>query len=212
MIGRARFDPCPTTEAGYRRTRRLLRGEFVRWAELNGTDLGPDSFDELVHYKWGQLDGHLTRWARTDLDTVLLELFPAKVVVDDDDLDEIIPEVAAFIAFLAETGLLDPASDDPQLLYAHLDAMEARFRQHMADSTRYSPGKRFWVAAIDSGVDTDDEAAVSAFIEKLNTRPLAERDTPLGRRSQPGRSAPGTGRVTPPGTQPRPKSTNRRRR
>ena len=210
MVGRrARFEPCPTTERGYEAARRHLRAEFAAWSELNGTDLDPDSFDELVHHKWGHLDGHLTRWARADLDTVLLELFPAKVIVEDDDLDDIIPETTAFIGFLDDTGLLDPGSDEPHLLHAHLDQLEARFLRCMADQSRYSPGKRFWLAAATAGVQPDDEQAVSKFIETFNSRPLAEREAVLGRRAQ---TSAGTGRFTPPGTQPRPKSPNRRRR
>jgi hypothetical protein len=206
MVGRpARFDPSPTSEAGYQAARLWLRAEFARWSELNETDLGPDSFEELVHYKWGYLDGHLTRWARADLDAVLLELFPAKMIVDDNDLDNVIPETAAFIGFLTDTGLLDPASDDPATLRDHLDQLEPRFRQRMADRSRYSPGKRFWLAAAAAGVEPDDEQTVAAFIEQFNSRPFHERDA-LGRR------APTTGRFTPPGTQPRPKPTGRRRR
>ena len=205
----ARFDPSPTSEAGYETARRRLRAEFTRWAELNGTDLGPDSFEELIHCKWGYLDGHLTRWTRADLDRVLLELFPAKMIVSDDDLTQVIPETAAFIGFLADTGLLDPASEDPQLLRAHLNQLDAPFRRRMADQSRYSPGKRFWLAAAAAGVQPDDEQAVAAFIEQFNTRPIAERDAVLGRRAQ---TSAGTGRFTPPGTQPRPKTTNRRHR
>jgi hypothetical protein len=210
MVGRhARFDPCPTTEAGYETARQWLRAAFARWAELHGTDLGPDSFEELVHYKWGYLDGHLTRWTRADLDAVVLELFPAKMIVDDEDLAQVIPETAAFIDFLTDTELLDPASDDPGVLHAHLDGIEPRFRLHMADQSRYSPGKRFLSAAAAAGVQPDDEQAVAAFIEQFNTRPLAERDAVLGRRTQ---TNAGTGRFTPPGTQPRPKPASRRRR
>jgi hypothetical protein len=205
----ARFDPSPTTEAGYEAARRRLRAEFADWAKRNGSDLGPDSFEELVHYKWGYLDGHLTRWTRADLDGVLLELFPAKMIVDDDDLAHVIPETAAFIGFLTDTGLLDPGSEDPQLLRAHLDQLDARFHRRMADPSRYSPGKRFWLAAAAAGVQPDDEPAVAAFIEQFNTRPIAERDAVLGRRAQ---TRTGTGRFTPPGTKPRPKTTNRRHR
>jgi len=205
----AHFDPSPTSEDDYESARRQLRAEFSRWAEGNGSDLDPDSFEELVHYKWGYLDGHLTRWTRADLDSVLLELFPAKMIVDDNDLDQVIPEAAAFIDFLTDTGLLDPASDDPQLLHTHLDQLEVPFRRHMADRSRYSPGKRFWLAAAAAGVQPDDEQGVAAFINQFNARPLAERDAVLSRRAQ---TNAGTGRFTPPGTQPRPKPTSRRRR
>jgi hypothetical protein len=206
MPGPDRFDPSPTSEAGYEAARQQLRAKFARWAEHTRTDLGPDSFEELVHYKWGYLDGHLTRWTRADLDGVLLELFPAKMIADDDDLAQVIPETTAFIGFLTDTGLLDPGSEAPQLLRAHLDQLEDRFRRRMADRSRYSPGKRFWLAAAAAGIQTEDEQAVAAFIEQFNSRPLHERDALLGR------GAPGTGRFTPPGTQPRSKTSSRRRR
>jgi hypothetical protein len=207
MVDRpARFDPCPTTEAGYQTARQWLRAAFARWTEPHGTDLGPDSFEELVHYKWGYLDGHLTRWTRADLDAVLLELFPAKMIVNDDDLNQVIPETDAFIDFLTDTELLDPASDLPEVLHAHLDQLEPRLRRHMADESRYSPSKRFWSAAAAAGVQPDDEQAVTAFIDQFNSRPLHERDALLGRQPHT------TGRFTPPGTQPRPKPTSRRRR
>jgi len=58
MVGSpAPFDPCPTSEAGYETARQHLRAVFTRWAEHNSTELGPDSFEELVHYKWGYLTG-----------------------------------------------------------------------------------------------------------------------------------------------------------
>jgi hypothetical protein len=203
---RAHSDPSPPTEAGYESARQWLRAEFVRWSELDGTDLDPDSFEELVHYKWGYLDDNLTRWRRADLDAVLLELFPAKIIVEDDDLDDVIPETAAFIGFLTDTGLLDPASDDPKTLCAHLDQLEPRFRRRMADPSRYSPGKRFLLAAKATGITPDDEQGLAAFIEQFNSRPLHERDELFGRRGA------GTGRFTPPGTQPRSKGRRRRRR
>lgn len=207
--GSTRFDPCPATEAAYKAARQHLRAEFTRWSNEQGSALGPDSFEELVHYKWGYLDGHLTRWSRADLDAVLLELFPAKMIVDDDDLDDVVPETAAFVDFLADTGLLDPASDDPRVLLAHLEKLPERFQGRMADASRYSPGKRFWLAATAAGVPLDDEGAVSAFIEQFNARPLAERDQVLGRRARTPWT--GTGRFTPPGTQPRSKQKSRRR-
>src|SRR5437667_11327925 len=101
VIRRSRFDPHPRTETGYRAARRWLRTAFSRWSDDTASEFGPDCFEELIHYKWGYLDGHLTRWRRDDLDAILLELFPAKVIVEDGDLDDVIPEATTFIAFLA---------------------------------------------------------------------------------------------------------------
>jgi hypothetical protein len=123
----------------------------------------------------------------------------------------VLEEAKAFVSFLAETGLLDPVSDDPEMLLDHLDRIEARFRRNMADTSRYSFGKRFWLAAAAEGVQPDDEKAVRSFMEAFNARPLAEREAVLGRTPQvkPDR---GTGRFTPPGTRPRPKHSSSSRR
>jgi hypothetical protein len=193
----ARFDPDPTTEARYRVSRQHLRRAFTRWSTATGCPFGPDSFEELVHYKWGYLDGHLTRWRCADLDEVLLELFPAKVIVGKDDLKDVVPEAQAFISFLADTGILDPDSDEPDKMRLHLSQVERRFVRRMADRRRYSWGKRFWLSAAEAGVDPGDKRAVAANIENFNARPQAERNAiiELGRSAGQRR-----GRFTPPGT------------
>jgi hypothetical protein len=211
MTGRiARFDPHPSTEARYQVARRHLRRAFARWSTATASPFGPDSFEELVHYKWGYLDGHLTRWKCADLDEVLLELFPAKVIVEDDDLDDVVAEAQTFISFLTDTRLLDPASDEPEQLHLHLEQIEPRFIRRMADRTRYSPGKRFWLDAAEAGVALDDPKAVAAYVEQFNARPTAERRPALGAASS---AAQRRGRVTPPGTLPQsPRSSSRRGR
>jgi len=211
VIRRARFDPHPTTEAGYRLSRRWLRAAFARWSDQTASEYGPDCFEELIHYKWGYLDGHLTRWQRDDLEAILLKLFPAKVIVEDGDLDDVIPQAETFIAFLADTALLDPASDDPDQLCAHLHQIKRRFQRRMADRTRYSPGKRFWLAAAQAGVPLDDHKAVAAFVKQFNSQPDTERAAVLGQHSTLTPSPSQRGRVTPPGARPRSTPTRRRR-
>lgn len=73
---------------------------------------------------------------------------------------------------LTETGLLDPASDQPAKLYARLQRIGPRLGPRMAEQRRYSPGKRFWLAAAQAGVPLDDDYnATEAFIEQFNARP-----------------------------------------
>jgi hypothetical protein len=212
MLGRTgRFDPHPGDPAGYSAARRWLRKAFVRWARDNASAFGPDCFEELVHYKWGYLDGHLTRWRRADLDKVLLELFPAKVVVEDGDLDDVIPEARTFVHFLAQTSLLDPASDKPDVLCAHLENIEDLFRRRMAERSRYSPGKRFWLAAADAGVALDDQKAVTTFAKQFNARPDAEREAIL-RQGAPTPTRHRPGRATPSANRPVPRQRRRKRR
>ena len=96
---RTRFNPTPRNDAGYAASRRFLRSVFSTWSDETASAFGPDCFEELIHYKWGYLDRHLTRWRAADLDAILLELFPAKVIVEADELDDVIEEAKAFISF-----------------------------------------------------------------------------------------------------------------
>lgn len=212
VLRRTRFNPTPRNDAGYAASRRFLREAFGAWSEETKGAFGPDCFEELIHYKWGHLDRHLTRWRAADLDTILLELFPAKVIVEVDDLDDVIPEARAFISFLADTGLLDPSSDDPNALCSHLEHISGRFRARMAERSRYSPGKRFWLAAVADGVDIENDEAVAAYVKQFNARLDAERASVLGQASTAVRRPRRGGRTTPPGTRPLPVRSGRRRR
>jgi hypothetical protein len=199
----------PNDEDDYEAASADLKERFGSWSADKGLEVDPEAPESPLHYKWGYLDGHLTRWSCADLDEVYLELYPAKVIVEDDELDDVLEEARAFISFLAETGLLDQASDPPERLLEHLSRIEKQFRANMATAGRQSFGKRLWGQALAEGVSLDDQAGVDAFIARFNARPRAERDALLGQHlslRQP------RGRFTPPGTPPRPSSAKRRKR
>ena len=203
-------DWSPESEEDYEVARSELKKRFAQWRAVVGSDPAKDAGEAPIHYKWAYLDGHLTRWTCDDLDEVYLELHPAKVMVEDDDLDDVLEEARAFIGFLDETGLLDSHSDPVDVLVDHLDAIGEQFRHNMADASRYSFGKRLWTTAQAEGVRMDDQASLNAFIADFNARPIAERDAILGPGLPPRPSA--TGRFTPPGTRPRAPSAKRRKR
>jgi hypothetical protein len=201
----------PEDEGEYEAASAELQARFTRWAMRGGVFDG-DLPAGLLHYKWAYVDQHLTRWRRRDLYEIYLELYPAKVMAEADGLDAILAETKAFITFLAETELLDEGSESSDILNDYLDQIAPEFRAHMADSSRYSFGKRLWTEAAIEGVSPDDPAAVEAFMGRFNARPRAERDAVLGRGviHSGGRAA--TGRTTPPGTPPRSPGKRRKRR
>ena len=209
-MARTTPDWSPETEDDYEVARSELKKRFAQWRAAVGTKSDADAEEAAIHYKWAHLDGHLTSWTCEDLDEIYLELHPAKVMVEDDDLDEVLEEAKAFIGFLDETGLLDPDSDPADVLVDHLDAIEKQFRHNMADASRYSFGKRLWTTAQAEGVRLDDRASVESFMADFNARPIAERDAILGPGLPPRPAA--TGRFTPPGTRPRAPSAKRRKR
>ena len=140
-------DWSPESEEDYEVARSELKKRFAQWRAVVGADPDKDAGEAPIHYKWAYLDGHLTRWTCEDLDEVYLELHPAKVMVEDDDLDDVLDEAKAFISFLDETGLLDPDSEPADVLVDHLDAMEEQFRHNMADVSRLQLRQ----AAVDDG-------------------------------------------------------------
>ena len=200
----------PESEENYEVARSELKKRFDQWLEVVGIESRGDDGEAPIHYKWAYVDGHLTRWRRRDLDEIYLELHPAKVMVEDDDLDRVLEEAKAFISFLDETGLLDPDSEPADVLVDHLDAIEKQFRHNMADASRYSFGKRLWTTTLAEGVRMDDRASVEAFMADFNARPIAQRDAILGPGLPPRPAA--TERFTPPGTRPRNPSAKRRKR
>ena len=202
----------PEDEDEYEAASAELQARFTRWAMRRGGVFDRDLPAGLLHYKWAYVDQHLTRWRRRDLYEIYLELYPAKVMAEADGLDAILAETKAFITFLAETELLDEGSESSEMLNDYLDQIAPEFRAHMADSSRYSFGKRLWTEAAIEGVSPDDPAAVEAFMDRFNARPRAERDAVLGRGviHSGGRAA--TGRFTPPGTPPRSPGKRRKRR
>ena len=203
-------DWSPESEEDYEVARRELKKRFAKWRSAVGAAPEKDAGEAPIHYKWAFLDGHLTSWTCSDLDEVYLELHPAKVMVDDDDLDDVLEEAKAFVRFLDETGLLAPGSEPADVLVDHLSAIEDQFRHNMADVSRYSFGKRLWTTAQAEGVRMDDQASLNAFIADFNARPIDQRDAILGPGLPPRPRA--TGRFTPPGTRPKAPSAKRRKR
>jgi hypothetical protein len=202
----------PEDDDDYQAANAELKERFATWCTGTGIDVDADAPEAPIHYKWGYLDGHLTRWTRRDLDEVYLELYPAKVIVEDAELGDVLVEARAFVTFLIETGLLDTESEPGDVLLGHLDQIEGRFRSNMADVSRYSFGKRFWQSAVAEGVTPDDPEALEAFMAKFNARPRAEREALMGREPQVLPRPRVTGRFTPPGTKPRPKQSSAKRR
>jgi hypothetical protein len=209
VVPRNTPDWSPESEEDYELARRRLKKLFSQWSSVVGAAIENDAVETPIHYKWAYLDGHLTRWTCEDLDDIYLELHPAKVIVEDDNLAEILNEAKTFIRFLDETGLLDPDSEPADVLVDRLDAIEQQFCQNMADTSRYSFGKRMWMTARAEGVHINDRASVEAFITDFNSRPIAQRDAVLGPSLVPRPHA--TSRITPPGTPPKPRSSKRRK-
>jgi hypothetical protein len=171
----------PDDEERFFVARDELLDRFERWLDAQGRSVELRVDVELVlGFKWGYLGGHLGRWRTVDLDELLLELYPRKVVADRELAELTVQAVAGLLEFLDEQGLLVPGSDPLPRLLARLDALRGPFLEALGDASRYGLGKSLFGAMMADGVDLDDDAAVGGWVETFNAGPREERDRVLG--------------------------------
>ena len=203
----------PESEEDYEVARSELKRRFAAMAcGRRRSSPMSDAGEAPIHYKWAYVDGHLTRWRRRDLDEIYLELYPAKVMVEDDDLDEVLDEAKTFITFLAETGLLDADSESGR--------RAGRPSRRDRDAVPPQHGRRLALQLRQAAVDEARRPKGSASTTRRRSRRSwptstpgrrAERDAILGR-GLPADGRPPPGRFTPPGTRPKAPSAKRRKR
>lgn len=193
------IDLSPPDLAGYEAARRGLSRQLIAWGRATGRELDPDTGEQLLHYKWGYLDDDLARWRCADLDKILLELFPAKMLLAPEEAGEMIEETRTFLRFLSESGHLDAAGDSLAVLWRHLSHIGPRMRRRLGDARLYSWGKRMWLAMAKDGITPDNLAGVSTWTARFHALPMSGKEALLG---GPLRNLPtwaGPGRFTPLG-------------
>ncbi|MEE8406335.1 MAG: hypothetical protein V3S32_04225, partial [Acidimicrobiia bacterium] len=165
----------PDDEDAFYAARDDLVSRFERTDD--GYDLGWVAA-QVLDFKWGYLDGDLSRWEFEDVEEILLGLYPAKVVLDPDDLDQVVTGFAGFLRFLGDKGIL--AESQAARLTKSVEQLGPRFRAATKDDSNWSMGKRLWALAQSEGVDLEDAGALQRFTEDFNQRPFSERDAVLG--------------------------------
>jgi len=193
----APIDLAPADLAGYEASRQALGAELVAWGSAAGRALHPDIAEQLIHYKWGYLDDHLARWSCADLDKILLELFPAKMMLAPDEAGEMIEETRTFLQFLSEAGYLDPDGDSLAVLWRHLGRMGPTMRRRLGDASLFSWGKATWMAMAKEGIGPDNERAVYAWRTRFNALSVAEKEKVLGGAMRTLPAGAGPGRFAP---------------
>lgn len=165
----------PDDEKAFFATRDELASRFELSAR--GHDMGWVAV-QVLDFKWGYLDGDLSRWEPEEVEEILLGLYPAKVMLDRDDLDQVVTGFAGFLQFLGDEGILP--EDHAARLAESVERMAPRFHAAALDEDNWSMGKRLWSLAQSEGVDPSDPDAVQRFMDDFNQRPFADRDAVLG--------------------------------
>lgn len=175
-----RIDLSPPDLAGYEAARDQLRSELMAWASQGGLSLHPGTGEQLLHYKWGYLNDQLATWRCGDLDRILLELYPAKMMLAPEEAGEVLAEARVFLQFLSETGQLDPGGDRLAALVRHLLRIAPELQRRLGDASRYSWGKAMWMAMAKEGIGPDNEAAVVSWRTHFNALAPADKERVLG--------------------------------
>ena len=118
---------------------------------------------------------------------MLLSVFPAKIMLESDEIAEVPEATAEFLRFLG--GRFPDTTEDYEGLAEAEASRATHFVSAMADESTWSSGKRMWRTAKAEGVTLGDQASMDGWMEEFNQRPRAERDQVLGHTAYPPEDA-----------------------
>ena len=181
---RMRF-PVEDEQAFYAR-RDALGEQFAAWLNAQKVPGDPNDAGLLMDWKFGYADGALDTWAVADVGEFLFGWCPRKLSAAPDGCAEIPGSVAAFVEFLAHTGLLARGSDLPSQVRSYCERNTARFVREMGDPANFGMAKSLFgaVGGLKSGADRSPEG-------------LAAPPPAATRASQPARQRRGEAREAP---------------
>ncbi len=149
---------------------------FRRWAKTTGRKLSGDpaaDADELkplldLMRDYLEID-RPADLGPGDLEQLLLRLYPRKItVLDRAEIEDTIPAVRDFVAYLAERGGVTPGA--ARELERELDRVAPRFADAVMDPANWGTARSFVQAMAAEGVDVSDQAAVDRWIATYNAR------------------------------------------
>jgi hypothetical protein len=120
----------------------------------------------LLDFKLDYVDGRMSGLAAGIIEDFLLDYFPRKVGAEALTVSRAPEILDAFLAWLAETGVEPAARMDRAR--RRLDRVRDEFLELASDPAQFGPAKQIIMAMQKAGVDINDPAAVSAFIEDYN--------------------------------------------
>lgn len=121
-------------------TPETLLGHYERWLGPGNPVAGEYRYLVSVYLdlKARYLDPDPTRWTEGDVATVLTELLPAKVLLDDDDRASAADAMASYLDFLTQTGRAAAGSPGPGEQRQLLGRLRRELPAVLADPSRRS--------------------------------------------------------------------------
>jgi hypothetical protein len=145
---------------------------------LQPTETTTAVLENLIDFRQNHGEGDLLRWSPIVVEIALADWLPRKAVLSDAEIDALPDILRAYVRFAAsEKGLAD---DDLLETLDAIDEFAPTFLDLSSDADSFGMGKRIALQMQADGVDMTDQAALSAWLEAFNARPIAERDDILG--------------------------------
>ena len=173
-----RFLYEPDEEELFERARDLLVEDFARARRRPGAggaggggagrpadDLAPFVAQCACDYRFQTGDGLLTLWSAALVRGFLLEFMVRKVTLALNDVPSVVPGLCAWFGYLEDTGQLDPRGPSAQRLVEFAQALAAQAQAAMRDPEQWGIAKFWMTAALERGVDLEDERALNRFLQ-----------------------------------------------
>jgi hypothetical protein len=128
-------------ERAFSARRDELGDRFARWLNAQKVPGDPNDAGLLMDWKFGYADGALGTWTVADVGEFVFGWCPRKLSADPNECAEIPVSVAAFVEFLAHTGLLAGGSDLPSQVRRYCEHNTARFVREMGNPANFGMAK-----------------------------------------------------------------------
>jgi hypothetical protein len=137
----------------------------------------PNDAGLLMDWKFGYADGALDIWTVADVSEFLFGWCPRKLSAEPEDCAEIPVSVAAFVEFLAHTGLLARGSDLPSQVRCYCERNTARFVREMGNPANFGMAKSLLApVAIQDSTGDGAPDALTALIRTVEGLPPGVAD------------------------------------
>lgn len=139
-----RFEP--DDEKAFFARRDELGEQFAGWLTTHGVPGDPNDAGLLMDWKWGYADGELDRWRVADVHEFLFDWCPRKLSSTPEDSAGIPASAAAFVEFLAHSGML-AGGDSPAQIRKHCERNRDRFVTEMGNPANFGMAKSMFASA-----------------------------------------------------------------
>jgi hypothetical protein len=128
-------------EDAYYRRRDELGEQFAQWLNTHGVAGDPNDAGLLMDWKRSYADGRLDHWSVPDVHEFLFDWCTRKLSAPPEDCAELPLSVAAFVEFLAHTGMLAPGSAAPPAIRKHCARNVDKFVREMGNPANFGMAK-----------------------------------------------------------------------